>query len=135
MAEACAHLCQPELEETAVIEPLSADVMKLPVLISGTDLLKHHIDAGHILSPQGPEKVSGSQPHHGVAAVVLDHMADVFHPAVEMCIRDRGIQALIVTCAELGLSRPEITEKVRGRFSLSKEASEKYVDTWIPTKK
>ena len=49
--------------------------------------------------------------------------------------KEQGIQALIVTCAELGLSRPDITEKVSVRFSLSKEASEKYVDTWIPTEK
>lgn len=40
----------------------------------------------------------------------------------------QGIQALIETCEECGLSEPEIIEKLKSKFNLSKEDAEKYLE-------
>ena len=121
--------------------------------------VRKRLDRGALLEEAADEAVSHCI-HEGVLSefliahraevneVVLTEYDEQFHIACEKeesrqeglrqgleLGKEQGIQALIVTCAELGLSRPDITEKVSVRFSLSKEASEKYVDTWIPTEK
>lgn len=45
--------------------------------------------------------------------------------------REQGIKALIEAYAELDIPRARIAEKVAEKFSLSKEAAEKYMDTWF----
>ena len=46
-------------------------------------------------------------------------------------MREQGIKALIEAYAELDIPRARIAEKVAEKFSLSKEAAEKYMDTWF----
>ena len=41
---------------------------------------------------------------------------------------ERGIQALIETCKELGHSREEVSGKLENKFKLSKEEAERYLE-------
>ena len=79
MAQRSPHFCKAIVKEGTVIYPFSADIVKFIPIIAGADLLQHHINSGHMLSPQRFEKMSGSQAKPGVSAAVLNYMADIFH--------------------------------------------------------
>lgn len=75
-----------------------------------------------------------------VNEVVLTEYDEQFHIACEKEESrqeglEEGMKALVETCAELGIPKAGIIQKLQEKFALSHESAEKYAEEWMPVKK
>ena len=81
MGERGGELGQKVMEKPAVKIFPAGNFQKLRIFQAGADLLEHHVDARHILSPERAEEMRGSVAQAHMRAVVLDDMTDILYAA------------------------------------------------------
>ena len=102
ICQAHPHSRQPIVEKSTIIGSLSAYSMKTAFSISRPDLLQHHIYPCHVLPHKGTEIMSRSQSQPGMAAIVLNHMSNIFHAVLSAPVTDLSAEILpIQLCSQI----------------------------------